>query len=258
MSHNYNYRVGGTALVGTGKAKAVRLIEGLAGRRAEMLDIAYQHGVYVAERHWTRARLARLEILLPGEAASEPYVAVQAINRLMCNGLPYLQRDDPNAGEVRTKILAAETIDQPDGADRFYWPWPVWMLNGYWEQTTANDDDDASLTTTGTLGPFAIGGDHPTEPVFTIDCVSDGANPQIEEQTSGDTYLLATSFTAGEQIIIDTPSRTVTVDAVRAKNILKINRGHWMEFPAGANATLDWTADSGTWDVNTAWRNRWR
>ena len=73
MSHDFNYRIDGSDLVPT-LVEHCRLVEGIAGQRAEKLEVAYRHGVYVADRHWTQARLMRLETALPFDTATNRYL----------------------------------------------------------------------------------------------------------------------------------------------------------------------------------------
>ncbi len=257
MAHDYNYRVDGTALVPT-YAKHVRLLEGVAGVRADQLDIAYRHGVYVADRHWSKSRLMRMDTVLVDGTASQIYTGLQGLYGQLLGGIKTLRRNDPAQGEVQCEILVADPVEQPDGPQRVQWRWPVWQLRGYWEDFTASTDTDLALGTTGTVGALSVGGTHPTEPKFTITCQTAGANPALEDQTTGDKLLLAGSFSASDVIVVDVAERTVTLNGSQALNILTINRGWWMEWAAGATVTLDWTADSGSWDVTTEWRDRHR
>lgn len=257
MSHDFNYRVNGTALVPT-YCDNVRLMEGIAGKRADQLPIAYSHGVYVAARHWTSARLMRLDTLLPGGTPSAIYTAKAGLVNLLTTGKPTLTRNDPVLGDVRCEILVSDPVQQPEGPQRFQWNWPVWQLRGFWEDATASTDSDLGLTTTGTIAPGAIGGTHPTEPKFTITCQAAGSNPAITDPVTGDTLSLPASFSTSDVIVVDVPNRLVTLNGTRAKNLLDINRGYWMEWAAGATISLDWTASSGTWDVATEWRERHR
>lgn len=256
MSHNYNYRIGGTALVPT-YADRVRVIEGISGKRAELLEVAYRHGLYVADRHWSRARMMRLEAFLPGDTADAAYTSIQGIVRLL-TGTPYLQRNDPNAGEVRTKVLLADEITQQSGPARFVWPFPIWQLDGSWEANTASSEVDTGMTTTGTIGPFTVGGSHPAQPVFTITCTAAGSNPKLTHATTGDELLLSAAYSTSDVIVIDCYSQTVTLNGTRDKGALKLNRGYWFELAANTSHTINFASSSGTWSVTTEWRNRWR
>lgn len=257
MSYNYNYRLDGTALVPT-YCDNVRVLEGVAGVRAQQLPIAYQHGAYVADRHWTGARLMRMDTLLPGGTPAAIYTALQGLYGLLLNGKHILTKADPVLGDVRCEVLVSDPVEQPDGSGRFQWRWPVWQLAGHWEDAAATTDTDNGLTTTGTIAPGAIGGSHPTAPKFTITCQGAGANPAITDPATGDTLSLPAAFSTSDVIVVDVPTRTITLNGTRAPNLLDVNRGYWMEWAAGATVSLDWTADSGTWDVATEWRERHR
>lgn len=257
--HDYNYRLDGSNMEAVFGLDNVRLFEGVAGKRADMLEIAYRHGAYVASRHWTKARLMRMDVLFPGGTPAQIYAAKEALEDALLNGTPTLTRDDPVNGDQNCTVLVSDPVEQPAGAGRFQWAYPVWQIEGYWEDAADTQDvDDTGLTTTGTIALAAIGGTHPTEPVFTIDCVSDGDAPAIEYTAEGDTLSIVGSYVTSDQIVIDVPNRLVTLNGSRAKNLLRINRGFWMEFANGATPSLDWTADSGTWDVNTIVRDRFR
>lgn len=257
MAQNWNYRIDGTALVPT-YCDHVRLMEGVAGKRAQQLEVAYQHGVYVADRHWSKARLMRLDTLLPGGTPSQIYTALQGLYGLLLPGKVTLTRADPVLGDVQCECLVSEPVQQPEGAQRFQWNWPVWQLSGFWEDATATQEVDTGFTTTGTIGPISVGGTHPTEPVFTITCTADGANPAVTDPATGDSLTVIGNFVTSDVIVVDVPARTVTLNGTRAKALLSINRGWWMEWAAGATISLDFTADSGTWNVTTDYRNRHR
>ncbi len=259
MSHPFNYRVDGTQLVATAGVVDERLKEGIAGKRAQLLETAYKHGVYVADRHWTKARLMRLDILLPGGTPSQIYTVKQAVEGLLSNGIPVLARNDPVQGEVECSMLAMDPTDQPEGRQRFHWRWPVWQLDGYWQAATGDTETDAGLGATGTLTTLAIVGNHPTSPKFTITCTAAGSDPEITDPTTGDKIFLPAAFATSDVIVVDIPARTVTLNGTRAKALYKPNRGHWMEFdPNDADPTLDWASASGTWTVVTEWKDRHR
>ena len=263
MGHDFNYRVGagwpvsGTALVPT-YANAVRLIEGIAGLRSELIPIAYQHGVNAGSVFKTDARLLALDVDLAGETAAQIFTAHQGIVGLLAGSVGTLVRNDPVNGDVRARILVNQDVNQGSGPERMRWRYPIWLLDGFWEEVAADSEVDTGLTTTGTIGPFTPAGNHPVEPVFTITCQTAGANPKIENAATGDSVELVASYSASDVIVVDIPGRNVTVNGTRDKNALRINRGFYYNLEAGVSATLNWTASSGSWDVTTAWRPRWR
>jgi hypothetical protein len=260
MSHDYNYRANGTVLTTTTGVRDVRLMEGVAGKRAEMIDIAYQHGVYVAPRHWSQARMMFLDIIIPlSGTATQIYTVKHDLEGLLLNGLVTLTRNDPEAGDVETEILVSDPVNQPEGAQRFQWRWPVWQLKGYWQEVTASHSvTNATLGATANLTTVNVGGTHPTEPVFTVTCQSAGSNPAVTDPATGDAIVLAASFATSDVVIVDVPERKAYLNGTRVKNLVTINRGHWMEFAAGATVDLDFTSDSGSWDVQTVVKNRFR
>lgn len=257
--HNFNYRVNGTTLASLG-ADNVRLAEGIAGKRAQLLETAYKHGVYVASRHWTKARLMRLDVLLPGGTPSAIYTAKQAIEGALAGaGVATLTRNDPVHGDVQCRMLVMDPVEQPVGRNRFQWQWPVWQLDGYWEDATESSEVDTGLTTTGTIGPITLGGNHPTSPRFSITCQTAGDDPTITDANTGDEIALPGSFAASDVIVVDIPNRLVTLNGTRAKALYKPNRGYWMEWdPNDSPISLTWAATSGTWDVTTYYRERHR
>lgn len=256
---DYNYRIDGTAITPT-YATFVGLMEGVAGKRADLVDIAYQHGVYVAERHWSRARLMHLNThLVRTPDDSTIYTALHGLENLLLNGIVTLARNDPAQGEVVCNVLISDPVEQPVSVNRFGWVWPTWQIKGYWTEATASHDvTDTTLGASANLTQINVGGTHPTEPVFTVTCQADGANPAIEDPATGDKITLADSFVATDVIEVDVPNRTVEKNGTRVKNLLTINRGHWMEFSADTDIDLDFTSDSGTWDVQTVVKNRFR
>lgn len=255
MSHDFNYRVDGTALVPT-YADNVRLMEGVAARRSQHVPVAYRDGAYVAANPFTAERLMRLDTLLPGGSSSAIYTALHGLKGLLYGGT-YLQRNDPALGEVRCAVRVDEPVQQQEGPARFEWRWPVWQLRGHWEATTPTVDTDAGMGATGTIGPLTIGGDHPTYPVFQIQATAAGANPAIEDQVTGDRISLPYSFATNDVAVVDCYENTVLLNGTRITNIFDPNRGWWMRWLPGSH-TLDFTSTSGTWTVQTTWRNRWR
>jgi hypothetical protein len=258
VSHPFNYRANGTALAPTYCDNA-RLMEGVAGKRAQLLETAYKHGVYVADRHWTKARLMRLDTLIPGGTPAQIFTAKQGLEGLLLTGNPLLARNDPVHGEVECSVLVMDPVEQPAGNQRFHWRWPMWQLDGYWRDATESTETDAGLGASATLTTLAIGGNHPTSPKFTITCTAAGDDPTIEDPTTGDIIALPGTYATNDVIVVDVPNRLVTLNGTRAKSLYKPNRGYWMEFdPADADPALDFTSASGTWTVVSAWKDRYR
>lgn len=262
MSHPFNYRVDGTALVATTGVDNVRLKEGVAGKRAQLLETAYRHGAYVAERHWTKARLMQLDVLLPGGTPTDIYTVRDDVDALLAGGVRTLARNHPVQGEVQCRILAMDPVEQPEGPQRFHWRWPLWQLDGYWEAAAAASVTDLGLAASGSLTQLTLGGNHPISPKFTITCQADGSDPKITDPTTLDEVFLPGAYTAGDVLVVDltTQQLVVTLNGVRHKNALKPNRGYIMEFDPQTNGTptLTWESASGSWDVTTEWRNRYR
>lgn len=256
---SFNYAVDGTVLVDPARALNVRLIEGLAGDRAELNAVAYRNGVRTADRHWAEATLVALDVDLAGSTGAEIFAAHHAVSKLLKGGIRTLSRTDPDAGAVQARILSSDTVTQGTGPERFRWRYPVWLLDGGWEEVTAStSESDLGLGTTGTIGPFTPGGSMRTSPVLTITCQADGSNPAVTEPVSGDALSVVDSFVTSDVIVVDVPNSLVTVNGTRAKNVLSINRGYWMEFEPDVAVSLDWTATSGTWDVATEVKDRYR
>ena len=260
MSFDFNYRIGGTALDTYGSN--VRLIEGLSGQRAEMLEIAYRHGVYVADRHWSKARLMQIQIRFDAvtQAIGSTWGDKRNFEALIGGGKKTLTRADPDVGaDVECEIISVDEVDQPEGAERFYWPYEIWQTRGYWEEATASiDQDDLALGASATISLPAVGGTHRTEPVYTITCQTAGSNPALELQTALDKLSIVGAFINSDVIVIDVADRLVTKNGTREKNLLRVNRGFWTEFDEGSTNSVDFTSDSGVWDVNTTVKDRYR
>lgn len=262
MSHDDNYRVGGTALVSTYARRAI-LQEGAAGKRADLVEIAYQHGVYVAERHWSKARLMRLRTVLSQDTHSGYHTQLSGLEGLLLgtgsDSIKTLARNHVNHGEIEAEIIVVDSIEQGEGDGRMVYDWPCWLLKGYWVEATASHDvTDSTLGASANLTQINVGGTHPTEPVFTVTCNSDGANPAIEDPATGDKIVLADSFVSTDVVEVDIPNRLAKKNGTRVKNLVTINRGHWMEFAANSTVDLDFTSDSGSWDVQTVVKDRFR
>lgn len=256
MGHDYNYRVDGSQLAP--HADIVRLSEGLTGTRAQLVDTAYRHGVHVAQRHWSTARLARLETRVRLGQAADHHAAKSGLAKLLLGRVAALQRNDPEHGEVQTEILCSDPVEHGVRDERFNLAWPIWVLRGAWEDADESSHLEAGL---GTSGSFQIitGGDHPTEPIFDIECTSDGVEPRIKLATDADSEVrVAASFEIGQTATIDVVNRRLLIDGVRNKTAMVINRAWWMELVADSTLTFDWEATSGVWDVTTRWRNRYR
>ncbi len=261
MGHDFDYRVDGTAIDSLGGSD-IRLIEGLSGQRVEMLEIAYRHGVYVADRHWSMARLMQLQVKF--DAVTQPIGSTwddkRAVEALLFGGKKTLTRNDPGVGgDVDTEILTVDEVTQPEGASRFYWPYEVWQLRGYWEESIASiDQDDLALGGSATINLPAVGGSHRTEPKFTITCQTAGSAPAIELIGALDKLSIVGAFVSSDVIVIDVPNRLVTKNGTREKNLLRVNRGFWMELDEGSTPSFNWTSDSGSWDVNSEVKDRYR
>lgn len=250
MSHDYDYRIGGQPLVGTGLARRVVLEEGSAGQRAELVPAAWRPGVVTGRRHYPDARLVTLVVHLPHNDA---HGAKHRLDGLFAGG-GRLSRLDPHAGLVSTRILWVDATTQGSGSARYVWPYQVWMVDGYWAGerrvvTVAGVSD-------GTMIPVAVGGTLPTRPTITFTCVTDGAAPSVAA-TDGAAVGAAGSYRAGQVIVIDTDTGEVTVDGVASTSILQVNRGYLLELDMDVGS-LAFAAGSGTWDVTVAWAERWR
>lgn len=254
---DFNYRVEGSALVPT-FATFVRLDEAAAGVRAELIDIAYRHGAHVAERHWQQARLMDLLVHFPTGSALITAAARQGFDDLMYGGIKTLTRADPNFGDVQCSILTVEEAAQGTNVvNRFIWPYSTWQIRGYWEEATAQTEQDTGLTASGTIGPFTVGGNVRTEPKLTITCTADGSTPAIEHVATGAKLTVVGAYVNTDVIVIDVANDLVTLNGTPAKNILRITRGYLMELDPGS-VSLAFTSDSGTWTVDTEWRDRIR
>lgn len=253
MGHDYNYRVGDTALVPT-YARSVRIVEGTAPKRAELAAVAFQHGVQVAGKHWSGARLARLDTVLPLGGEQDALDGHAALARLLCDEAIVLKRNHPSWGEVQARAFVADGSEQLE--DMVTWSWPVWLLDGTWEDTVPSTITATGLTTSGTINLWTHG-NHPVEPVVTITCQANGSAPSLTA-ADGSALSLAGAWTAGQVIVVDVPNRNVTVGGTRNKTALTVTRGEWMQFDAASGVVLTWAASSGTWDVSVSWRERWR
>lgn len=257
MSHDFDYRVEGVALVPT-FATFVRLDEASAGVRAELLDIAYRHGAHVARRHWQQARLMEMIVHFPTTSAVITATARQGFDDLLYGGIKTMTREDPALGEVQSSILTVEEVGQGENVtSRFIWPYSTWQLRGYWEEANEQTETDTGLTASGTIGPFTVGGNVRAEPKFTITCTADGSSPAIEHVPTGAKLTIVGSYVNTDVIVVDVANDLVTLNGTPAKNILRITRGYLMELDPGS-VSLAFTSDSGTWTVDTEWRDRIR
>ena len=257
---DFNYRIDGTALVPT-IARSVVVPEVAAGVRARLLPIAFRDGAYVSDEHSTDFKVVPLVVDLAGDTDVQIYTAYHALLDVVYGAKRTLAKFDPVAGQVTAEILAADDAPHGAGPTRQRVEIPLIFTKGYWETVAVSTETDNGLGASGSIGPFTPGGTHRTYPKFTITCTADGDNPAIEEPVSGASLLAAGSFVNTDIIVIDVADRLdggVTLNGVRAKNLLGINRGYWMRLVAGVAHTLDWTSSSGTWDVVTTFKDRYR
>ena len=257
----FNYRINSTVMVNAARAKRVIIPEIAAGVRAAALPIAFRDGAYVSDEHSTDTKVVPMIVDLAGDTPSEIYTSYHNLMDLLYGGQKTLAKLDPQAGELEAEVFIAEETAHGTGATRQRLTFPTMFTRGYWQDAAFSIEVDNGLTTTGSIGPFTPGGSHRTYPKFTIECTADGSNPAILEPVSGAKLTIATALVATDVIVIDVNDRVnggVTLNGVRAKNLLDVNRGYWMRFLANVAHTLTWTATSGTWDVDTEWKDSYR
>jgi len=250
VSWDYDYRVVGEGPL-SAWADIIRLDEGVAGLRATPIEIPFLPGVLVGSDPRPRWRMARLDTRIRlSDDGADHHERRGELARLL-RGEFRLSRIDPHLGVVEATAIVLDGAQQGAGTDRFWLSWPLWL--GPWESEERSD----TQTGVGTSDSWTLGvsGNIPTEPVFAVECVAGGANPAIT--AGGSTLTLAGSFTAGQEIVVDVPERTVTVDDVESTVLLTVSRAKWMEIGPDPATLVSWAASSGTWDVTTTWRDRW-
>lgn len=259
MADPYVITIDGSALVPSFCKSAV-MLEGTAAGRVEVHEFAYQDGGDVQLADWqTSPKLSLLRTVLVSGTASQVYQAHHNLSGLLLGGRKVLRRTDPFAGVVEAEVAVVDSTRQKEQVNRLEWDWPLWILPGHFRGITDVVDGASGLGTSGTVASVTPSGTHPTAPVITITNVTAGANPAIG-LTTGDQESISVSgsYTAADEVIIDVPNRTVTVNGTRAKNISDPSHAHWIRLQNGVVNTIDFTADSGTWDVDIAYRERWR
>jgi len=257
----FNYRINSTVLVNAARAKRVIIPEITSGVRAAALPIAFRDGAYVSQEHSTDTKVVPMLVDLAGDTPAALYDSYHNLMELIYGGTKTLQKLDPQAGEVEADIFVGEETAHGSGALRQRLTYPIMFTRGYWQLAAADSEVDTGFGTSDSIGPFTPGGSHRTYPKFTITCTADGANPAILEPVSGAKLTMSSAFVNTDVIVIDVLDRVnggVTLNGVRAKNLLDVNRGYWMRFLANVAHTLTWTATSGTWDVTTEWKDSYR
>ena len=258
---NFNYRIDGTVMINATRARRVIIPEVAAGLRAVSLPIAFSDGAYISDEHSTDTKVVPMVVDLAGNTELEIYTAYHNLMDLIYGGKKTLAKLDALAGEIEAEIFVSEETSHGAGATRQRLTFPIQFTRGYWRQNIADSESDVGLGASGSIGPFTPGGTHRTYPKFTITCTADGANPSIEEPTSGAILLVASSFVSSDVIVIDVADRVnggVTLNGTRAKNLLSVNRGYWMRLPPNVAHTLDFVSTSGTWTVLTEWKDTYR
>lgn len=258
MSNPFDYRIGGTAIIPT-FADDVIMEEIVAGERAELIELAYRHGLYVAERHWQKAYNFDLRIHFVNDEDPATFrEALHGFNTLLYGGVKTLTRFDHDVNaDLQASIIAVEETIQAGGPNRFNWPYSIWNLRGYWEEAAEQTEVDTGMGASATIGPFTVAGDVRVEPKFTITCTADGDSPSIEHVATGAKLTVVGSYVSSDVIVVDVANDVVTLNGTPVKNLLRITRGYLMELDAGVTS-LTFNSDSGTWSVTTAWRDRYR
>ena len=257
----FNYRINSTVMIDPTRAAHVIIPEVAAGLRAAQLPIAFRDGAYVSDEHSTDVKVVPMIVDLAGDTPAALYTSYHNLMALLYGGKKTLAKLDPQAGELEAEVIVTEETQHGTGSTRQRLEFPTLFTRGYWQDAVFTTEVDNGLTTTGSIGPFTPGGSHRTYPKFTIECTADGANPAIEEPVTGAKLTVASAFVTGDIIVIDVNDRVnggVTLNGVRAKNLLNVNRGYWMRLAANVAHTLTWTATSGTWDVDTQWKDTYR
>ncbi len=231
---SFNYRIDGTVLIDPTRARRVIIPEVAAGLRAVALPIAFSDGAYISDEHSTDTKVVPMIVDLAGDTELQIYTAYHNLMGLIYGGKKTLAKVDAVAGEIEAEIFVGEETPHGIGPARQRLQFPIQFTRGYWRQDVADSETDVGLGASGSIGPFTPGGSHRTYPKFTITCTADGANPSIEEPVSGAVLLVASSFVNTDVIVIDVADREnggVTLNGVRAKNLLSVNRGYWMRTP---------------------------
>ena len=180
------------------------------------------------------------------------------MDALLYGGPKVLTRNDPVLGDMQTDILTIEEAGQGSNVgQRFIWPYSTWQTRGYWEEAAAQNEIEAGMGSSGTVGPFTVGGNVRAEPKITITCTADGSTPALLHSPTGAKLTIVGSYVNTDVIVIDVANDLVTLNGTPAKNLLRITRGYLMEFDPGS-VSLAFTSDSGTWTVDTEWRDRIR
>ncbi len=258
---SFNYRIDGTVMINSTRARRVIIPEVAAGLRHVALPIAFRDGAYVSDEHSTDTKVVPMVVDLAGDTELEIYTAYHNLMDLIYGGKKTLAKLDANAGELEAEIFVGEETQHGTGPTRQRLQFPTMFTQGHWAAAAAESEVDNGLGASATIGPFTPLGSHRTYPKFTIECQSDGANPSIEDPITGAILLLSSSFVSSDVIVIDVADRLnggVTLNGTRAKNLLSVNRGYWMRFEANTAYSLDWTSSSGSWDVTTEWKDRYR
>ena len=142
---------------------------------------------------------------------------------------------------------------------RMRFVFPMKLLDGTWREQALTSDSETSISSFPHAYNITTGGDFPIgDAKYTFTCTANGNAPSIELNVAGDKISIAGSFVTNDVIIVDLArDRVITLNGTRYASVSP-NRAWWIRLPPDTGSlALNFDADSGTWDMDIDWYNKW-
>ena len=243
--------------------------EGDAPKRGSNINIPYRDGEYSDPLKFRQGKLVMLDCfvsysdpagdVIHGDgAAGHVYENLQSLKKLLGgDGAEVILRTDkPHLGALEAPVEYLGGIAA--AGPRMRWVFPMRLLEGAWREQVASTDTEATITVFPHAYTILTGGDTDIgDATITITCNSAGDNPKLTIDATGDELLASGSFSGTDVLVANLRTSTFTLNGASTA-VFRRNRAWYMRLPNDQAALgLTFDADSGDWDVDIDWNNRW-
>ena len=249
--------------------EVLTISEGDAPKRGGNINIPYRDGEYSDPLKFRQGKIVLLDCMVSytdlnglvthtDGAAGEVYQNLQSLKKLLGgDGAEVILRvDKPHMGALEAPVEYFGGIEA--AGPRMRWIFPMRLLEGAWREQVASTDTEAAITSFPHAYTILTGGDTDIgDATFTLTCNTAGSNPKLTIDTPGDELLASGSFSASDILIANFRTSTFTLNGLSTA-VFRRNRAWYMRLPNDQAALgLTFDADSGDWDVDIDWNNRW-
>ncbi len=243
--------------------------EGDAPKRGGNISIPYRDGVYSDPLKFRDNKIVFLDCMVsytdaaglvthPDGSAGHIYENLQSLKKLLGgDGAEVTLRvDKPHMGALEAPVEYLGGIEA--GGPRMRWIFPMQLLEGAWREQAASTDAENGISSFPHAYTILTGGDTDVgDATITMECTADGDNPKLTIDTPDDELSASGSFSSGDILIANLRTSTFTLNGLSTA-VFRRNRAWYMRFPNDQAALgLTFDADSGIWDVDIDWNNRW-